>query len=77
MQTKVKHRVHAWLHSCIYDTLYHCRRNDRDREDECDSGIIFVNLFIIKYECITDQEMADGSLGSAIRRLPVAIPSGR
>ena len=26
--------------ACIYDTLCHCRRNDRDREDECDSGII-------------------------------------
>jgi len=30
---------HAWLHSCIYDTLYHSRRNDRDREYECDRGI--------------------------------------
>jgi len=26
-------------HSCCYDTLYHSRRNDRDRENECDRGI--------------------------------------
>jgi len=36
--TRVQLR-HAWLHSCIYDTLYHPRRNDRDRECECDSEI--------------------------------------
>jgi len=24
--------VHAWLHSHIYDTLYHSRRSDRDRD---------------------------------------------
>jgi len=35
---------HAWLHSCIYDTLYHSRRNDRDREYECDSGIFYNSL---------------------------------
>jgi len=26
------------FHSCSYDTLYHSRRNDRDREHECDRG---------------------------------------
>jgi len=29
--------------SCSYDTLYHSRRNDRDREDEYDRGIRRVN----------------------------------
>jgi len=31
----------AALMQCSYDTLYHSRRNDRDREYECDSGVIF------------------------------------
>ena len=30
---------HAWLHSCVYDTLYHSGRNDRDKEYEWDRGI--------------------------------------
>jgi len=36
--------VHAWLHSYIYDTLYHSRRDVKDRDHECDRGNIFQNL---------------------------------
>ena len=39
---------HAWLHPCSYDRLYHSRRNDRDREYECDRGIICTVLQRVK-----------------------------
>jgi len=28
-----------WLHSCVYDRLYHCGCNVRDMDYQCDRGI--------------------------------------
>ena len=37
MSTQLRH---TWLHSCGYDTLYHSRRNDRDKDYKSDRGIM-------------------------------------
>jgi len=41
--------------ACSYDTLYHCRRNDRDRENECDRGIQQISGRSLEQYCFDPQ----------------------